>query len=207
MAERGRPRCFDREQALTKAMDVFWRNGYEGSSLAHLTEAMGINSPSLYATFGSKEALFKEAVDQYDLQEGAEIQAALESSPHVRTAISNMLQTSATCFSDPDKPAGCMVLLAATNCTPENASVWQYMSERRKHSLDILQQRLARAVAEGDIPACADVEKMAAFYGSVRNGMSIQARDGASRALLQAIAEAAMGAWDGLIATPANADA
>ncbi|KPC53879.1 TetR/AcrR family transcriptional regulator [Amantichitinum ursilacus] len=202
MAERGRPRCFDREAALRSAMTIFWRYGYEGSSLAQLTEAMGINSPSLYSSFGSKQGLFREAVDQYDAEEGATIREALDARADVREAIQHMLHTSAQCFSVPGKPAGCMVLLAATNCTPENAGIWEYMSDRRKRSTAILQARLDRGIADGQIAASVDTEKLAAFFGGIRNGMSIHARDGACRDLLMAMADAAMAGWDQLTAAP-----
>ena len=199
MAERGRPRCFDRQAALHCAMEVFWRFGYEGASLSQLTEAMGINSPSLYSSFGSKQALFREAVDQYDLDEGADIRNALNAYADVREAISHMLQASAICFTEPGKPAGCMVLLAATNCTPENAAIWQYMSERRKQSTGRLEARLQRGIDDGQIPDGVCAEKLAAFFAGIRNGMSIHARDGAARDLLQAMASAAMAGWDKLI--------
>ncbi|KAF0812870.1 HTH-type transcriptional repressor ComR [Andreprevotia sp. IGB-42] len=199
MAERGRPRCFDRAEALHRAMDVFWKYGYEGSSLANLTEAMGINSPSLYAAFGSKEGLFKEALDQYDREEGAAIQSVLQSQPHVRDAVSAMLGASALCFSEPGRPAGCMVLLSAVNCTPENAGVWQHLHERRGRSMAILRQRFERGVADGDLPADADIDALTAFYAGIRQGMSMQALDGADRSVLQGLARSAMLAWDVLV--------
>ncbi len=204
MAERGRPRCFDREAALFKAMDVFWRNGYEGASLAQLTEAMGINSPSLYATFGSKEDLYKEAVEQYDANEGAEINASLSADTDIRTALYNVMRITAEYFSDPDKPAGCMVLLSALNCTPENASVAQHMCDLRKRSTNLLRQRLLRAQQSGEIAASANIEQLTAFITSVRQGMSIQARDGADREALMGIANATLVAWDALCSAPAT---
>ncbi|SMC16351.1 transcriptional regulator, TetR family [Andreprevotia lacus DSM 23236] len=185
-------------------MDVFWIHGYEGSSLSQLTEAMGINSPSLYAAFGSKEALFKEALDQYDREEGAAIQSRLDSRPRLRDAIEAMLEASAICFSEPGRPPGCMVLLSALNCTPGNAGVWQHLHERRGRSLDILRARFLRGLAEGDLPPGCDVEALTSFYAGIRQAMSMQAIDGASRATLQGLARAGMLAWDALVGQPAT---
>ncbi|GGP20133.1 TetR family transcriptional regulator [Silvimonas iriomotensis] len=182
-------------------MDVFWRNGYEGASLAQLTEAMGINSPSLYATFGSKEALYKEAVEQYDAEIGADINASLSADTDVRTAVYETMRITAEYFSDPERPAGCMVLLSALNCTPENASVAQHMCDLRKRSGNILRQRLLRAQAAGEIAATANIEQLTAFIMSVRQGMSIQARDGAGRTALLAIADATLVAFDAMTAS------
>ncbi|GAA5787475.1 TetR/AcrR family transcriptional regulator [Chitiniphilus shinanonensis] len=197
MAERGRPRCFDRAEALRRAMEVFWKHGYEGSSLASLTEAMQINSPSLYATFGSKEALFKEALDQYDREEGGGVASILAEHRDTRAAFAAMLESSAQCFTTPGRPAGCMSL-SALNCTPGNAGIWEHLHQRRARGQAELRERLARGVAEGDLPPGADLDAMATFYAAVRQGMSVQALDGASRDTLQSMARAAMLAWDGL---------
>ncbi|WP_035053987.1 TetR/AcrR family transcriptional regulator [Andreprevotia chitinilytica] len=202
MAERGRPRCFDRDQALRRAMEVFWKHGYEGSSLACLTEAMQINSPSLYATFGSKEALYKEALDLYDSEAGAVINAVLNGEPRARDAIAAMLSATAQCVSNPDQPAGCMVLISALNCTPENACVWQHLHERRERAVGLLRARLERGVADGDIPASVDLQMLTAFYIGIRQGMAMQALDGASREVLASMAAAAMTAWNALVPAP-----
>ncbi|GHD61493.1 TetR/AcrR family transcriptional regulator [Jeongeupia chitinilytica] len=199
MAERGRPRCFDRELALRRAMAIFWKHGYEGSSLACLTDAMQINSPSLYATFGSKEALFKEALDLYDREAGSPVAEILQNTPSAREAVAGLLQASARCFCEPDRPAGCMVLLSALNCTPANAGVWQHLHERRLRSDALLRARLVRGVADGDIPATADVQMLATFYIGIRQGMSMQALDGAGYDVLLGMAGAAMAAWDVLV--------
>ncbi|TJZ72984.1 TetR/AcrR family transcriptional regulator [Chitiniphilus eburneus] len=198
MAERGRPRCFDRAEALRRAMEVFWKYGYEGSSLASLTEAMQINSPSLYATFGSKEALFKEALDQYDRETGDNVGAILAEHGDTRSAFAAMLEASAQCFTTPGRPAGCMSL-SALNCTPGNAGIWEHLHQRRAKGQDELRRRLLRGVAEGDLPSQADIEAMTAFYSAVRQGMSVQALDGAGRDALQGMARAAMLAWDGMV--------
>lgn len=202
MAARGRPRSFDRDEALRRAMRRFWESGYEATSVSDLTEAMGINSPSLYAAFGSKEELFREAVTLYAATEGASAVRWLDDEPTARTAVESMLRANATAFTDPDKPPGCMIVLSGVNCSEENASVWNFLAETRRSDHARLRERLDRAVADGDLPAGADTTGLAAFYTTVLYGLSIQARDGATRAELHAVVDAAMAAWDGLVASP-----
>jgi AcrR family transcriptional regulator len=198
MAERGRPRSFERATALRRAMEVFWAKGYDGASLADLTAAMGINAPSLYAAFGSKEALFREAVALYGASEGTEIWDALPQAPSAREAIERFLRASAESFTRPDRPAGCLVVLGALLASDANANVCRELRASRAGNVAALRERLERAVAEGELPADLDCEAIATFYATVQQGMSIQARDGASRATLLSVADCALAAWAGL---------
>ncbi|XXX56001.1 TetR/AcrR family transcriptional regulator [Sorangium sp. So ce124] len=198
MVGRGRPRSFDRSAALRRAMEVFWERGYEGTSLSDLTAAMGINSPSLYAAFGCKEALFREAVALYTEVEGATTNRALRDEPTARGAVEAMLRGNVEGYVTPGKPSGCMVVLAATLGTPENERVRSYLAGCRRAALDALRRRLDRGVVEGDVPAGTDTAALAAFYTAVLQGLSLQARDGASREALQAIVDCAMAAWETL---------
>jgi len=198
MAERGRPRSFDRDQALARAMEVFWIKGYEAASISDLTDAMAIGSPSLYAAFGSKEELFHEAVELYSRTEGPELWDVVESAPTARDGIGGFLMATARAFTQADKPRGCLVTLSALNTTPASASVCQAMRERRAAGQCGLEARLKRGVAEGELPAGLDTAAVAAFYVTVQQGMSIQARDGASREALEKVAQAAMTAWEPL---------
>jgi AcrR family transcriptional regulator len=193
---RGRPRGFSRDAALRRAMEVFWERGYEGTSISDLTAAMGINSPSLYAAFGSKEELFREAIDLYDTTDGSGSERALRDQPTARAAIEAMLRDNAELYADPGKPSGCMVVLGATTWTPHNEAVRTYLANLRHKTFELIRARLERGIADGEIPPETDVEGVAAYYNTVLEGLSIQARDGASRETMHAIIDRAMATWE-----------
>jgi AcrR family transcriptional regulator len=192
MGQRGRPRGFDRDTALRKAMETFWKYGYDGASMTRLTTAMGIASPSLYACFGSKEALFRQAVELYGSTVGAPAQRALDEAPTAYEGIRAMLRANIATFTDPDQPPGCMVVLAAAAGSARNVEVSAFVTERRQAVRELFRQRLARGVAAGDVPATADLDALAGLYTTVLHGLAIQARDGANREELQAIIESAI---------------
>ncbi len=202
MADRGRPRNFDREEALSRAMQLFWARGYDGSSISDLTRAMGIGSPSLYAAFGSKEALFKEALLHYEATEGPEIRTAMDAAPTVRAAVDAYLTASALSFSRPGKPRGCMVVLSGLTPGEASKGFGDILRRDRAASIDDLEARLTKAVSIGDLPATIDARAVATFYVTVQQGMAIQARDGASRETLMGIAQNAMKAWPALTGAP-----
>lgn len=199
MSPRGRPRSFDRTTALCAAMEVFWEHGYEGASLAELTAAMGINAPSLYAAFGSKRELFEAAVAHYAETDGAATWNAFAAQPTARQAVAALLTSAAEAQTLPGKPSGCFIVLAATNCAPENEAVREGLCDRRRSLVETLRLRLDRGVAEGELPSGTDTRGLAAFYTTILNGMAVKARDGASRAELTSVADNAMKAWDRLI--------
>jgi AcrR family transcriptional regulator len=192
---RGRPRSFDREAALEKAMQVFWRQGYEATSLADLTAAMGINPPSLYAAFGDKEQLFLEAVDRYEsCHHGSTAgEGMFGEEPTARGAIERVLHDAVDEFARPGQPRGCMLMMAATNCSAE--SIQTALAARRAKSKSLMRKRIAKGIADGELPSGADAGALAEFYTTVLAGMSMQARDGASRKSLEATVAAAMRAW------------
>jgi AcrR family transcriptional regulator len=180
-------------------MRVFWEHGYEGTSLSHLTEAMGISAPSLYAAFGSKEQLFCEAVELYEATEGKRTSAAFDA-PTARQTVETMLRTNAAAYTDPATPSGCMIVLAATAGTTGSKGVRDFLASQRRASELALRRRLRRAVGDGELAPGTDVTALAAFYTTVLQGLSIQARDGAPRRDLEAIVDRALSAW------PAPAD-
>ncbi|CAM4221148.1 TetR/AcrR family transcriptional regulator [Nocardia ninae] len=195
MADRGRPRAFDRTEALRRAMEVFWEHGYEGSSMSDLTAAMGINSPSLYAAFGDKEALFREAVSLYGQTDGGYTDRALREEPTARAAIDAMLRDNAIAYTVEDKPHGCMVVLAGSTYTTRSESIRDFLIEKRRETTEEIRRRMDRGVAEGDLPADTNTPALAHFYATVLYGLSIQARDGASLAELTQSIDVAMAAW------------
>jgi AcrR family transcriptional regulator len=203
MAARGRPRSFDRERALADAMEVFWTKGYEGASMADLTQAMGIASPSLYAAFGSKEELFRQAIALYNTSEGSEIWGAVVDAATAFQAVEGFLMQSARVFTRSDKPPGCLVVLSALHATETSATVRRELIAMRKKNVADLAARLKRGVAAGEISRDADVSAIAGYYVTVQQGMSIQARDGATRQLLESIARAALAAWQPLVSAKA----
>jgi AcrR family transcriptional regulator len=205
MSGRGRPRQFNRQEALRCAMELFWAKGYGGTSLADLTAAMGINPPSLYAAFGSKEELFSEAVELYERSEGPEIWEALTTEPTARAAFGAYLRRTAHSFTRSDKPAGCLIVLGALNGSDASPEACAVLRRHRAGNLAGLRERLERGIAEGELPAGLDCQAVASFYATVQQGMSIQARDGAAVGTLLAVAEGAMAAWDRLTAVPREA--
>ena len=198
--ERGRPRKFDRDQVLRLAMEVFLDRGYDGASVGDLTSAMGINAPSLYAAFGCKEALFREALDLYVNAAGPRTRDELHKRDvTARGAVEAMLREAARRFGE---GRGCLVVLGATHRTADNEAVFEDLAERRNETQSLIRRRLKQGIAEGDIAASVDITTVAAFYATVLNGLSLQARDGASRKQLMGVVDCAMKAWDGLVGQP-----
>lgn len=187
---RGRPRAFDREHALRIAVREFWERGFEPVSVAELTAAMGITPPSLYAAFGDKKTLFREAVDHYRHTDGAFFGAALADGSTVRDGVAAALRAAAVQYTRADRPAGCLVINAAVNCTPASADIAALLCAERAANLAALRTRLE---ADGHPPA--EAATLATYVGVVLQGMSHHARDGATTDDLLAVADTAMRAW------------
>lgn len=191
----GRPREFDRDAALQAAMLLFWRKGFAAASMNDLCEAMEIRSPSLYAAFGSKEALYLEAIQHYVEVVGPHVWGPLAKSGTARTGVRELLRAGAQTLPESTvMPAGCMAMLAAVGDEWPSPLVETARSIRGS-MLESLRLRISRAIDAGELPASTDVESLSRFYLSVMQGMAIQARDGATAAQLEIVADAAMAAW------------
>lgn len=193
--QKGRPREFDCDQVLDKAMHVFWQRGYEGTSLSDLTEAMGISRPSLYAAFGNKEELFRRALDRYANKGPGTIQGEALAEPTARKVVEHLLRSLAKTLTDPCNPAGCLSVQGALTCSEAAESIKQELCKRRSEGEQNLRKRFERAKAEGDLASDSNPEALARFVITVTQGMSVQASGGASRAELLAVADMALRAW------------
>ena len=190
----GRPREFDVDMALDLALQVFWRKGYEGASMADLTETMGITKPSLYSAFGNKEELFRKALDRYVDGPGGYFQVAL-AKPTARAVVEHLLYESAAAVTDPDHPPGCLAVQGALSCGDAAESIKQELMSRRAKGEQDLRQRFERAIAEGDLPAGSDAADLAAYLSAILQGMAVQAVGGTTREQLRKIAEMALRTW------------
>jgi AcrR family transcriptional regulator len=205
MATRGRPRTFDPDTALRQALDVFWERGYEGTSLSDLAQAMGIASASIYACFGSKEDLFRKVMALYGTTSGEPPRRALREQPTTRAAIHAMLRATADEITRSDAPHYCMLILAAPTGAVENHPVREFLADLRHDMLATVKDRLARGITDGDlVTPPANLDAIARYYTTVVQGLSIQARDGATRSELETVITCAMAAWDTLTSVPSH---
>jgi AcrR family transcriptional regulator len=194
MAKTGRPRSFDTDEALDAAMRLFWADGYEGASLAALTEAMGINRRSIYAAYGNKEELFSKAVDRYIEGPGAFVAPALEL-PTARQVAEALLRGTVDANTTPGRPRGCLLVQSALACGPESEPVRRDLAGRREAAVETLRARFAQAQADGDLPPEIDADSLARYLTVVAHGISVQAAGGASREDLHRAADQALNMW------------
>lgn len=189
---KGRPRSFDREEALRRAMGVFWRRGYESASIAELCAAMEINPPSLYAAFGNKAQLFIEAARHYKTVYWDPARARLAAHPDVHAGMAGFFREAAGILTSQDVPSGCLIILAATNVSAEDEAVNEALRSLRKDSFDCFLTRIERAIGEGQLPPDTDAGVLAATLDAVVEGMSLRARDGAPRDELERVGAMAL---------------
>lgn len=187
----GRPREFDAETALDQAMEVFWRHGYEGATIAQLTEAMGINPPSLYACFGNKEGLLRAALDRYTKLRGVWMDEVV-AAPTAREVAERMLMGIADKQTDPANPPGCLLVQGGVACGTGSESVPFELAARRAQNEDQLRDRFIRAKAEGDLISTADPAALARYVSAVAVGMGVMASSGADREALRQVASVAV---------------
>jgi AcrR family transcriptional regulator len=177
-------------------MLAFWQRGYEGTSMSDLVQALGIASARIYAAFGSKQALFREAVQRYESGAGGFADLALAEEPQVREALARMLRDAATTYTEEGRPQGCMVVLAATNFAVDNEEVATWLAGHRRQRTQSIIDRLQRAREEGELLPDADVQALGDFYATLLHGISVQARDGVTRARLLAACETGLKVLD-----------
>jgi len=194
---RGRPLSFDRDAALETAMHVFWERGYEAASISDLTSAMGITPPSLYTAFGDKEQLFLEAIERYALGYGSAGARALKEESTARGAIERWLLEAANELTQPCHPRGCMVVMAATNCSAAAERVQDALLLRRTEAIADVGRRIQGGIDNGELPPDTDAQDLANFYATIYQGMSMQAKDGATHESLMATVRTAMKSWPG----------
>jgi AcrR family transcriptional regulator len=187
----GRPREFDAETALDQAMEVFWRHGYEGATIAQLTEAMGINPPSLYACFGNKEGLLKAALDRYTKLRNVWMDEVV-AAPTARDVAERMLMGIADKQTDPANPPGCLLVQGGIACGTGSESVPFELAARRAQNEDQLRDRFVRAKAEGDLKPTSDPAALARYVSAVSVGMGVMASSGSDREALQQVASVAV---------------
>jgi AcrR family transcriptional regulator len=187
-----RPREFDRDQALARARDAFWSRGYEGTSMADLVSALGLASARIYAAFGSKEALFREAIAHYEANEGGFVARALAQEPTANQAMARILREAVETYTRPGKPRGCMVVTAATNCAVENEQMRDWLAELRRKQTALISGRLRQALRDGELMPGTDTQALGDYLSTVLHGLSVQACDGVPRKRLHALSDLAL---------------
>jgi AcrR family transcriptional regulator len=190
----GRTRQFDADEALGRALEVFWARGYEGATLPELTRAMGINRPSLYAAFGNKEQLFRKALDRYRTGPLSFLAEALKQ-PTARAVVEAVFSGFVRMQRDRDRARGCLIVSGALACGEEGEPVRRDLARLRQAAVTALRERFERAVHEGDLPAGADCATLARYVATVLNGLAVQAASGATEEELRRVAAMAMRAW------------
>ncbi|WP_420236141.1 TetR/AcrR family transcriptional regulator [Telmatobacter bradus] len=195
MAHRGRPKTFDKETALDAAMLLFWNRGFEQTCVDDLASAMGIQTSSLYATFGDKEALFLEAVEHYRTGRGSVFDDAIIAGKTAKEGFENLFAVTARELTRKDQPSGCMLCLALPTCSPRFEHLQQELDRLRALSDTVLLKKLEEAVRNKEIPKSTDIRLLVSFFRTALLGMSLQARAGASKEILLGIGRLTLQAW------------
>ncbi|MFO7250088.1 MAG: TetR/AcrR family transcriptional regulator [Actinomycetes bacterium] len=190
---RGRPRSFDRGAVLDKAIRLFWRNGYEATSVRDLTEELGIGAPSLYNAFGDKRRLFAEAVEVYDREYGGFIEAALTEEPTAKRAAARLFAEAPARYTRPGLPAGCLIVTGDIGTTDKE--VLASVRRIRQAKVAALTDKIKADIAAGELPADTDAQALARYTMSMLSGIAQAARDGVPRDELERVARIALTAW------------
>jgi AcrR family transcriptional regulator len=190
----GRPRAFDPDEALDRALQVFWRQGYEGASLSDLTEAMGISRTSMYAAFGNKEDLFRKALERYASGPASYTEKALEQ-PTARAVAQHLLEGAILTTTARGGPAGCLSVQGALATGAPGHGAREALIMWRRKGENALRERFARARAEGDLPLDADPATLARYVVTLVYGIAVQAATGTPREALRQIIDTALHGW------------
>jgi AcrR family transcriptional regulator len=192
--QRGRPPSFNQDEALEKALNVFWLHGYEGTSMAELTEALGMNKPSIYAAFGNKEELFRKALAKYLAGPVAFVTKALNQ-PTAQKVVENFLFGAVEFLTKPDTPHGCMIVQGALTCGVASAQIQQELISHRQGYENALEQRFDLAITEADLPPHTNSAVLAKYLATLHQGLSVQATSGATQAELTEVVNLAIQNW------------
>ncbi|MEV0612010.1 TetR/AcrR family transcriptional regulator [Nonomuraea sp. NPDC050404] len=190
----GRPRGFDADEALERAVLAFWEHGYEGASTAILTDAMGISTTSMYAAFGNKKELFRKALERYTAGPGGYLAQALEE-PTALGVATAILAGTIRSTTRPAHPQGCMGVQGALAASDAGREVRELLIAWRNDSHSSVRERFQRALDEGDLPAESDPALLARYVTTLSFGIAVQAASGVCRDELQAMADAALRNW------------
>ncbi len=196
---RGRPKVFDRNTALDKALMLFWAHGYEGTSLADLVNATGAKAPTLYAEFENKEGLFRAAMQRYIETFSNQRNAVLnDDALDVKTAVEAYFRATAACFTDCDKPTGCFFICTSSALSSGSDEVAQMLAQQHHAQESALKDFLDARQQRGELPACANSAVLASYLACLLQGMSVRAREGAGREDLDRIVDTQMAIWPAL---------
>ena len=191
---RGRPLAFNQDEALDAALNVFWTHGYEGTSMAELTDALGINKPSIYAAFGNKETLFRKALAKYVSGPAAFVKAALNE-PSAQKVAERFLLGSVEFLTNENNPRGCMIVQGALTCGEGSATIQKELAGYRRHYEQQLTQRFELAKTQKDLPENTNCSALAKYLATIHQGLSVQATSGATKNELMAVAELVLENW------------
>lgn len=192
---RGRPKCFNEQEALEKATMLFWQYGFEATSIGDLTKALGITAPSLYSSFGDKAQLFQKCLDYYQLHETCGMDEIFRSSLNTKHAMRIYLEKSLKNLIQDQKPTGCMFVVSTMNCSEQNQQLQQQLIQKRVQKKVKILSYLQRAQSNKELKSDVNLQVLADYYATLLQGMSIQARDGATVEQLQQVVDLAMQTW------------
>lgn len=192
---RGRPRAFNRDEALRRALELFWARGYEATSISDLKAGMGITAPSLYAAFGNKDGLFLECVELYSRDYLGEIFTSLFQPGTAKAAIERIMLRFGALYAGAGHPKGCLIVAGAVNCGPEAAAIEADLKRRRTEGVALLRGRIQKGIQAGEFKSRVDAGELAEFYSAVLLGLAMRARDGAARKEMESTARTSLLAW------------